>query len=51
MESTAIVTLVGGRARCNGGINMSDRTQPLRRRIAQLEAEVQALRKRDQNQP
>ena len=29
---------------------MSDRTQPLRKRIAQLEIEVQALRKRDQAQ-
>ena len=29
---------------------MSDRTQPLKKRIAQLEIEVQALRKRDQAQ-
>ena len=29
---------------------MSDRTQPLRKRIAQLETEVRALRKRDQMQ-
>ena len=29
---------------------MSDRAQPLRKRIAQLEAEVRALRKRDQMQ-
>ena len=29
---------------------MSDRTQPLKKRIAQLETEVQALRKRDQMQ-
>lgn len=29
---------------------MSDHTHPLRKRIVQLEAEVRALRKRDQNQ-
>jgi len=41
-EGDIMVHFIGGRARCNGRSNMSDSTQALKERIAQLEAELRA---------